>query len=116
MLRGLAARSRDLGVPIPGPVRTRDMCYVMDEAMPEKRKYARHDSTRMKYLLTRLAALAFVVIWCIVSAIARYAEVPPDLIHDGSRAALLPIWFLAVYIMVTVAVPYWVQLVPSVDR
>jgi fucose 4-O-acetylase-like acetyltransferase len=60
-------------------------------------------AVRLRRLLVPTVPL--VVIWCIVSAIARYAEVPPDLIHDGSRAALLPIWFLAVYIMVTVAVP-----------
>jgi uncharacterized protein YijF (DUF1287 family) len=57
----------------------------MDEAMPEKRKYARHDSTRMKYLLTRLAALAFVVIWCI--APARQGAAAPDVV-DLPRPAV----------------------------
>jgi hypothetical protein len=68
---------------------------------PEKRRA--WQAVRLRRLL--LPTVPLVAIWCIVAAIARYADFPPELILDGSRAALLPIWFLAVYIMVTVVVP-----------
>jgi len=68
---------------------------------PERRRA--WQAVRLRRLLVPTVPL--VAIWCIAAAIARYAEVPPELIRDGSRAALLPIWFLAVYIMVTVVVP-----------
>ena len=60
-------------------------------------------AARLRRLL--MPTVPLVVIWCIIAAISRYAEVPPELIHVGSRSALLPIWFLAVYIMVTAVVP-----------
>jgi hypothetical protein len=68
---------------------------------PERRRA--WQAVRLRRLLVPTVPL--VAIWCTAAAIARYAEVPPELIRDGSRAALLPIWFLAVYIMVTVVVP-----------
>ena len=68
---------------------------------PERRRA--WQAVRLQRLLVPTVPL--VIIWCIAAAVAKYAEVPLDLIRDGSRAALLPVWFLAVYIMVTVAVP-----------
>jgi hypothetical protein len=68
---------------------------------PERRRA--WQAVRLRRLLVPTVPL--VALWCIAAAIARFAEVPPELIRDGSRAALLPVWFLAVYIMVTVAVP-----------
>ncbi|HUS54903.1 MAG TPA: acyltransferase [Thermohalobaculum sp.] len=68
---------------------------------PERRRA--WQAVRLRRLLVPTVPL--VALWCIAAAIARFAEVPPELIRDGSRAALIPVWFLAVYIMVTVVVP-----------
>jgi hypothetical protein len=68
---------------------------------PERRRA--WQVVRLRRLL--MPTVPLVTLWCIAAAVARFAEVPPELIRDGSRAALLPVWFLAVYIMVTVAVP-----------
>ncbi len=46
-----------------------------------------------------------VIIWAIAAFIAARLGVATDLIIATSQAALVPIWFLAVYIVITMAVP-----------
>jgi hypothetical protein len=46
-----------------------------------------------------------VLFWAAFAGVAGYAGLGEDLIRVTTRAALIPVWFLAVYIMVTVAVP-----------
>jgi hypothetical protein len=60
-------------------------------------------ATRLKRLLMPITPL--ILLWSLFAGIAGYAGLDPDIIRDASRAALIPVWFLAVYIMVTVVVP-----------
>jgi hypothetical protein len=46
-----------------------------------------------------------IVTWCVLGAIAHARGVSPDMIRIGSQMALIPIWFLAVYLGVVVLVP-----------
>lgn len=46
-----------------------------------------------------------VLIWAVASFIASRMGVSAQLIADASQAALVPIWFLAVYIVITMTVP-----------
>lgn len=60
-------------------------------------------ATRLSRLLK--PTLPLVALWAVAAAIAARMGVAPDLIAVASQAALVPIWFLAVYIVITVAVP-----------
>lgn len=60
-------------------------------------------STRLARLLKPTVPL--VLVWAVLAFIAGRMGVSPDLIGAASQAALVPIWFLAVYIVITVAVP-----------
>ena len=48
--------------------------------------------------------LALVAVWAGIAAIAHF-HVPFAMIHTGSQMALIPIWFLAVYVVVAMLVP-----------
>ncbi len=58
---------------------------------------------RLRRLLLPIVPL--VVIWALAAAVAFQLGIDPELAKSASRAALIPVWFLAVYIMVTVVVP-----------
>ena len=58
---------------------------------------------RLNRLLIPVVPL--ISLWALAAAIAFQLGVDPDLARDASRAALVPVWFLAVYIAVTFAVP-----------
>lgn len=60
-------------------------------------------STRLARLLK--PTLPLVLLWAVAAFIAGRMGVDPDLIGAASQAALVPVWFLAVYIMITVVVP-----------
>ena len=49
--------------------------------------------------------LPLVLIWAVAAFVASRIGVSRELIDSASQAALVPIWFLAVYIMITVVVP-----------
>jgi hypothetical protein len=49
--------------------------------------------------------LPLLLLWGIAGAIAGQFGVRPEMIAVGSQIALVPIWFLAVYVMVVVLVP-----------
>ena len=68
---------------------------------PEKRRT--WAATRLGRLLKPTVPL--VIVWAIAAFAANQMGVSPELIFAASRAALVPIWFLAVYIMITVCVP-----------
>ena len=63
---------------------------------------------RLRRLL--LPVVPLVVLWALAAGVAHLLDVDPDLARDTSRAALIPIWFLAVYIMVSLVVPvsFWI--------
>ena len=60
-------------------------------------------ATRLTRLLKPTVPL--VLLWAVAAFIAGRMGVSRELIDAASQAALVPIWFLAVYIMITVCVP-----------
>ncbi|NND20447.1 MAG: acyltransferase [Silicimonas sp.] len=68
---------------------------------PEKRQA--WAATRLTRLLKPTVPL--VAIWAVAAFVAGKMGVSRELIDAASQAALVPIWFLAVYIMITVCVP-----------
>jgi hypothetical protein len=59
--------------------------------------------TRLRRLVGPIIPL--LLFWAVLAMIAHRAGVSPQLIKYGSQAALIPIWFLAVYVFVVVLVP-----------
>lgn len=59
--------------------------------------------TRLNRLVSPL--LVLLVAWAILAAILHFAGVSGDVLRLASRAALIPIWFLAIYIMVVILAP-----------
>jgi hypothetical protein len=49
--------------------------------------------------------IPLLLFWAVIATIAFQSGVAPRLIKYGSQAALIPIWFLAVYVVVAVLVP-----------
>jgi hypothetical protein len=60
-------------------------------------------ATRLARLLTPTVPL--VLVWAVAALLGPLAGLAPETVTDITRAALVPIWFLAVYIVITVAVP-----------
>jgi fucose 4-O-acetylase-like acetyltransferase len=65
--------------------------------------YAGWLAARLNRLVTPL--LALLLGWAVLAAILHFWGVSGDVIRLASRAALIPIWFLAIYIMVVVLAP-----------
>jgi len=59
--------------------------------------------TRLNRLVSPL--LVLLVAWALLAAILHFSGVTGDVLRLASRAALIPIWFLAIYIMVVVLAP-----------
>jgi hypothetical protein len=57
--------------------------------------------------LQRLAGpvLPLIVMWIILAAGAQWLGMRPEMVKVASQMALIPIWFLAVYVMVVILVP-----------
>jgi hypothetical protein len=71
-----------------------------------RRDPAKHRAWQGKRLTRLLRPLTpLILLWAIAAAVATYAGLEAGIIRDASRAALIPVWFLAVYIMVTLVVP-----------
>ncbi len=49
--------------------------------------------------------LPLMMIWVLLAVIGRQLGVDADLLQTGTQMALIPVWFLAVYIGVVVLVP-----------
>ncbi len=60
-------------------------------------------SARLKRLL--IPVLPLVLIWAFFSILGLYAGLPQSYIQVASRIAIVPTWFLAVYIMVALFMP-----------
>ena len=73
---------------------------------PEKRRT--WAATRLTRLLKPTVPL--VLLWAVAAFVASRMGVSPDLIDAASQAALVPIWFLAVYIVITVCVPVTIRI------
>lgn len=68
---------------------------------PEKRRA--WAATRVRRLL--LPVVPLVLFWTGFSVIAHFAGMDPDLARLATRGGLIPTWFLAVYVLVSLAVP-----------
>jgi fucose 4-O-acetylase-like acetyltransferase len=58
---------------------------------------------RLRRLIRPVVPL--LLVWCVIAAVARAAGVAPEMIRVGSQAALVPLWFLAVYVLVVLLAP-----------
>ncbi|MFQ5747751.1 MAG: acyltransferase family protein [Gemmatimonadota bacterium] len=65
--------------------------------------YGLWTATRLKRLVSPVVPL--LIVWSAMAMIAHRLGVHPQMIKVGSQAALIPTWFLAVYVMVVVAAP-----------
>ena len=74
-----------------------------ESARRANRGYGEWTAARLQRLLGPLVPL--LLVWAGMSAVAHALGVDPILIRVGSQAALIPTWFLAVYVMVVVAAP-----------
>jgi len=59
--------------------------------------------TRLNRLVSPL--LVLLVAWAVLAAVLHLSGVTGDVLRLASRASLIPIWFLAIYIMVVVLAP-----------
>ncbi len=75
--------------------------WTSARTVPEKRHA--WATGRLRRLL--LPVVPLIVLWSIAAAIAYQLGVDAELAKNASQAALIPVWFLAVYILVTLAVP-----------
>lgn len=65
-------------------------------------------ATRLSRLLVPTVPL--VVVWAVLAVLATQNGMDVERVKEVTQAALVPIWFLAVYIVITIAVPvsWWV--------
>jgi hypothetical protein len=72
---------------------------------------ARRDATPyavwLRGRLSRLCApvIPLLIFWAVAAAVAQAAGLPAEMIRLGSISALIPTWFLAVYLVVVMLVP-----------
>ena len=71
------------------------------------RKSGKSYATWLDARLRRLVwpVLVLLLVWILIGAIAHLRDVHPTMIKEGSQKALIPLWFLAVYVLVVVLVP-----------
>ncbi len=71
------------------------------------RRKGRSYSEWLQVRLQRLAGpvLPLLMMWIILAAGAQWLGLRPEMVKVASQMALIPIWFLAVYVMVVVLVP-----------
>lgn len=74
-----------------------------EAARRDGKGYSEWVGTRLRRLVGPLVPL--LVTWSAIAVIAHRLGVHPEMIRVGSQAALIPTWFLAVYIMVAVTAP-----------
>ncbi len=75
-----------------------------DSVIRKEGSFAEWFSSRLQRLLGPvLILLAF---WAVGALIALKAGVHPEMVRTGSQIALIPTWFLAVYIVVCMVVPF----------
>jgi fucose 4-O-acetylase-like acetyltransferase len=60
-------------------------------------------SHRLRRLVRPLTPI--ILLWCALAVAARWLSLSNELVESGSQVALVPTWFLAVYVMVVVVAP-----------
>jgi len=73
-------------------------------AQRDGKSYAEWLNGRTQRLLGPVMPL--LTVWVILGVLGTVAGVDPDLLKTGSQMALIPIWFLAVYTVAVVLVPF----------
>ena len=66
-------------------------------------KRASWQGRRLRRLL--LPTIPLILLWSVAAGVAFHAGLEAAFIRNATRAALIPVWFLAVYVMVSVVVP-----------
>ena len=79
----------------------------LESARRKQVAYAGWLSTRLNRLVAPLLLLLF--FWAALAVVMKFFGVSEGVIQYASRVALIPIWFLAIYIMVVILAPaaYW---------
>lgn len=72
-------------------------------AMRDGRSYAEWLNGRLQRLIGPV--LPLIALWAVMGAVAHQMGARPEMVKVGSQMALIPIWFLAVYVMAVVVVP-----------
>ncbi len=78
-----------------------------ESALRKERGYGEWVAARLHRLAGPVVLL--VVAWTMLGVAAHFSGISAATLAVGSRSALIPVWFLSVYIMVVVAAPlsYW---------
>lgn len=91
-------------------------------ALRDGKPYSAWLDSRLRRLL--LPVLALIGVWIVFAIAARAIGIDPALVEAGSKIALIPVWFLAIYTIVILFVPlshaawrrwgFWSFLAPAV--
>ena len=83
----------------------------LESARGKQVAYAGWLATRLNRLVSPLLVLLF--FWAALAIVMKFSGVSAGVIQYASQAALIPIWFLAIYIMVVILAPvtyrFWQQ-------
>ena len=74
-----------------------------ESAQAKRVGYAGWVSRRLQRLVRPV--IPFLLVWCALAIAARHLGVGRQIVESGSRAAFVPTWFLAVYVLVVVIAP-----------
>jgi hypothetical protein len=74
-----------------------------EAALRDGRGYGLWIATRLRRLVGPIVPL--LVVWSVMAMVAHRLGTPAQMIKIGSQAALIPTWFLAVYIAVVITAP-----------
>lgn len=72
-------------------------------ALRKGQNYSEWLQVRLQRLLGPV--LPLIILWVVLAVGAQKMGVPPIMVKTASQMALIPVWFLAVYVMVVVLVP-----------
>lgn len=67
------------------------------------KSYASWLDSRLRRLI--LPVLPLIAVWVLLSVLSRWFGVSAELVQEGSKIALIPIWFLAIYTLIVLLVP-----------
>lgn len=74
-----------------------------EAALRDNKSYGQWLTGRLSRLVGPV--LPLVATWAVLGGVATLLDVPPGMVRVGSQVALVPIWFLSVYVVVVLLVP-----------
>ena len=80
-----------------------DNAASWEAALRSRQPYCAWVASRLRRLVGPV--LPLLVVWAVTAVVARACGVPEVLIRVGSQTALIPLWFLAVYLLVVLLAP-----------